>query len=129
MTLTSSDFLCVANVALAGFRASGLCTEAFLATLDFTAVVFFVAFFDSFALRAATFGFAVFRAALLGTARFAFGRLVLLAVAALGRSFGEARRAAARDVERLRPFVTALMKLQIERVKAESSHCEDASAE
>ena len=107
----------MAKATLVAFREIGLWTEAFLATLDFTALVFLVGFLVAL-LRTATFGLAVFRATLLATARFALGRLVfVVAVRRLSAAFGEDRRAAARDVERLGPFVTALMKLQIERVK------------
>jgi len=57
------------------------------------------------------FTFAVFRGgALLATARFAFGRAVFAAAARLlAADLGVGRRATAREVERLKPLVTALI--------------------
>ena len=63
----------------------------------------------------ATRAFATFRAAVfLGTALFAFGRVGFALARLFAADFVEDRRADARDVERLRPFETALMRLQIE---------------
>ena len=58
------------------------------------------------------FAFAVFRGAFFAaTALFALGRLVLeLSVRLLAADLGVDRCAAVRAVERLRPFVTALME-------------------
>jgi hypothetical protein len=53
-------------------------------------------------------------AAFCGTARFALGRFAFATTRRLAAVFDEDRLADARDVERLSPFETALMRLQIE---------------
>jgi hypothetical protein len=108
LTLKSNDFFGLA----AGFREASFRGAAFFATraLD-TAVFFLAAGLDLELTRL----FAAFRvAALCGAARLAFGRLAFGATRRLAGDFDEDRRADARDVERLSPFETALMRLQIE---------------
>jgi hypothetical protein len=94
----------------AGFlRATFFLTAAFFATLLFKETLVF---------RRATFGFWVFRAvAFFATARLALGRAVFGAGARLfAAGFEEGRRATARDVERLKLLLTALIsKVMIER--------------
>ena len=111
MTLKSTDFFGLA----AGFRAAILRGAAFFATraLD-TATFFLAAGLDLVLTRL----FATFReAALCGVARFAFGRFVFGATRPFAADRDEDRRADVRDVERLSPFETALMRLQIEGLK------------
>ncbi len=83
----------------------------FLVTRDFGAAFFLTAaFFVTFFLTE-TLAFAVLRPAdFWTTALFAFGRLIFAFVGrAFTADFDDERRATARDVERLRPLVTALM--------------------
>jgi hypothetical protein len=88
----------------AAFRAAFLATRCFGAT-------FLVMAFRAGLLFKETFAFAVFReTAFWATALFAFGRFFATTARRLAADLGEDRRAAARDVERLKPFVTALMK-------------------
>ena len=108
--------MCRAGVSFFGalFRAT-----AFFVTRGFGAAFFLTDAFLVLLLFTGTFAFAVFRvAAFCTTARFAFGRLLFgLAARAfapdfaadLGADLGDERRATARDVERLRPLVTALI--------------------
>jgi hypothetical protein len=99
------------------FRATTLRAIAFFATRCFGAAFFLTAaFFVTllFAeLFAETFALTVLRAAVFcATARFALGRAVFTFVARrLTADLGEDRRAVARDVERLRPLVTALISV------------------
>ena len=82
---------------------------AFLETDLRLAIIFFGAllFTESFAFALAVFRDGVFSA----TALFALGRLVLaFTVRLLAADLGTDRWASARAVERLRPFVTALME-------------------
>jgi hypothetical protein len=107
LTLTSRDFFGPAT----GFREATLRGAAFLGARDFETAVFFLA-----AGRAleVTRLFGAFRgAALCGVARFAFGRFAF-GTRRFAADFDEDRRADARDVERLSPFETALMRLQVE---------------
>lgn len=84
-----------------GFFATDRFGAAFLVATAFLAGLVFNLTFVLIVLRAAAF---------CGTARLAFGRAVLSAVARrLAAGLGEARLATARDVERLKPLVTALI--------------------
>ena len=79
-----------------------------------------------------SFAFGGFRAIdLRATARLAFGRVGFGAVARLlAADFGEELRVTARDVERLKPLVTALIsKVMCERAIADLSAREVAVAE
>lgn len=114
LTLRSSDFF----RGLSTFRAVALRGRTFLATRALDAGAFFVSFLLFGAMRA----FATFRAVVfLGTALFALGRVGFVTARLFAAGFVEDRPEDARDVERRKPLVTALMRLQIEglmRVKA-----------
>ena len=125
LTLGATDFLCFAKV---GFNGAALRLLAFLIaffgtrllamTLFLTAFFLVTLFLRATRVFEATLTFCVFRAAtLFATALLAFGRAVLGAgVRLFAADFGEERRATAREVERLRLFVTALIsKVMIER--------------
>lgn len=112
MTLGASDFLCFGS---AGFFATGLREITFLATFlgaaFFGATFFLTALFFVALALVEIFAFAGFRATtFFATARFAFGRTVLLPDARLfAVALGEERRATAREVERLKLLVAALI--------------------
>lgn len=109
MTLTPTAFLGAAKFDL---RGGALRDTAFLAARPlgatvFLATAFLVALLLTEALAFGVFLFVGFRA----TARLAFGRFVLAPeVRRLTPDLGVDRRAFARDVGRLKPFVTALME-------------------
>jgi hypothetical protein len=122
-------------------RATALRATAFLAA-RFGASFFLTAVFLLVLVFAEIFAFAALRDTVFcTTALFAFGRVVLAAV--VGRFFavdfgearcvaedlGDERRTVAREVERLRPLVTALIWLKVERAYAASSAPEVAAAE
>ena len=110
MTLTPTDFL---RVEAAGLRETVLRGAAFFGALTLSRVGFLATVFFGFgaALGFATFAGFLFSLSALETARFAFGRLTFaVGVRLLTPDFGVERRAAARDVERLRPFETALIE-------------------
>jgi hypothetical protein len=116
LTLGATAFLCFAT---AGFFATDFRAITFFGARALAATTFFLtaAFFVDFDFTT-TFALAVLRALAVFTARFAFGRAAALdAVARLpAADFGVERRAIVRDVERLKPFVTALIsKVVIER--------------
>ena len=97
------------------FRATFFLTAAFFVDLLFKETL---GFNEALAFRKETFGFGAFRAvAFFATALLAFGRAVFGAdTRRFAADFGEGRRATARDVERLKLFVTALIsKVMIER--------------
>jgi hypothetical protein len=102
--------VCFAGDGLRGAALRG----AALRVIDFFGVRTFFAtgFFGAVFLLFNALGFALFLATgLLAAARFAFGRVVFAFVARrLAAVLDTARRTAARDVERLRPLVTALME-------------------
>jgi len=105
LTPGSEGLLCFAIAALRGVALRWI---AFFGVRSFFAASFFGAVFLLFN----GFGLARFFATgLRASARFAFGRVALVLVT---RRFvavlDTLRRAAARDVERLRPFVTALIR-------------------
>ena len=107
MTLGAKDFLCFATV---GFFATTFRAVAFFGTRLFAAAFFLTAIFLGDFGFAETFSFWVFRAgAVLATALFAFGRTVFDAVTRFAADLGAGRRAIVRDVERLKPLVTALI--------------------
>ena len=107
MTLRPIDFFGLAT----RFREATLRGAAFFATRDLETAIFFLA--AGLALELTRL-FAAFRgAAFCGVARFAFGRFAFGTTRRFAADF-EGRRADARDVERLSPFETALMRLQIE---------------
>jgi membrane protein implicated in regulation of membrane protease activity len=88
-------------------RGAGLRVIDFFGVRTFFATGFFAAVFLLFIALA----FALFLATGLLAARFAFGRVVFAFVARrLAAVLDTPRRTAARDVERLRPLVTALME-------------------
>ena len=113
MTLSSTDFGVDADFRGVALRAvdfaatRGFETAVFLEAVLLLVMIFFVALFFT-----AAFAFAGFRATVFcATALFALGRLVFaFSVRLFAEDLGEERCAAARDVERLRPFVTALME-------------------
>ena len=95
-----------------GFRAIGLRASVFFGARCFGAAAFlFGTTFLLALLLTETLAFAVFREAVFcATARFAFGRAGFeLVVRLFAPDFVEDRCAVARDVERLRPFETALI--------------------
>ena len=101
--------MCFARDGLRGAALRG----AVLRVIDFFGVRTFFAtgFFGAVFLLFNALGFALFLATGLAAARFAFGRVVFAFVARrLAVVLDTARRTAARDVERLRPLVTALME-------------------
>lgn len=108
MTRTATDFF-----AGAVFRATALRATDFFAAGRFEVILDFLG--DGL-LVSLVFGdalpFTAFREdAFCATARFALGRLeVEPAFLRFAAAFLEGRRAAARDVERLKPLVTALME-------------------
>ena len=104
MTLKSIDFFGLAD----GFREPAFRGAAFFATRALDTAVFFLA--AGLDLELTRF-FAAFRGTAFGVARFAFGRFAFGATRRLAADFDEDRRADARDVERLSPFETALMRL------------------
>lgn len=102
-----------------GFRAIGFRASVFFGARFGAAAFLFGATFLLALLLTETLDFAVFReAAFCATARFAFGRVGFeLGVRLFAPDFGEDRCAAARDVERLRPFETALIcEAKVERL-------------
>ena len=103
-----TDFLCVAT---ATFLGAAFRVMVFFGTRAFSVTFFLTATFLLGFLFRDTFAFALLRgAAFSATALFAFGRLVLAVVARLFvTDFADERRATARDVERLRLLVTALI--------------------
>jgi len=107
-SLGATDFF---RVAVVDFRATALREIAFFGTGRFGVAFFLTAAFFVTLLFAETFALLVLRdAAFCATARFAFGRAVFrLEDRRLTTDLGDDRRAAARDVERLRPLVTALI--------------------
>ena len=102
------DFLCVAIVAL---RGTALRAIAFFGTRCFGAAFFLAAVFLLALLFKETFALAVLRAgAFCAIALFAFGRAVFGgATRRLAADLGEDLWVVARDVERLKPLVTALI--------------------
>jgi len=108
LTLGAITLRCLADVS---FFEATLRGAAFLGT-RLLAITFFLTatFFVDLGL-AEVFTFDVFRAgALLATALFAFGRADFAAAARLlAADLGVGRRATAREVERLKPLVTALI--------------------
>ena len=108
MTLGAIALRCLAE---ASFFEATLRGAAFLET-RLLAITFFLTaiFFVDFDLTE-VFAFEIFRAgALLATALFAFGRAVFAAAARLlAVDLGVGRRATVREVERLKPLVTALI--------------------
>ena len=108
MTLGAIALRCLADVS---FFETTLRGAAFLGTRLFAVTFFLTAtFFVDLGLTA-VFAFDVFRAgALLATALFAFGRTVFAAATRLfAVDLGVGRRATVREVERLKPLVTALI--------------------
>jgi hypothetical protein len=108
LTLTPTDFRATAAFDFRGaaFRATAFLTARPLAAA-FLATAFLVAL-----LLTEVFSFAVFLAiGFRATARLALGRFVLAPEARrFAADLGADRRAVARDVGRLKPFVTALME-------------------
>ena len=108
MTLGATALRCLADVNFfeATLRAGAFLETRLLATAFFLTTTFFVdlGLTDVFA-------FEVFRAgALLATALFALGRTVFAAATRLlAVDLGVGRRATVREVERLKPLVTALI--------------------
>ena len=86
---------------------------AFFVARDFGIAFFLTAAFFVTLLFGETLAFEVLRVeAFCATARFAFGRAALgFAARVLAADFADDRRATARDVERLRPLVTALISV------------------
>jgi hypothetical protein len=115
LTLGARDFLCFATV---GFFGATLRATAFFGTRLFAAAFFLTTTFFVDLGFAETFTFWDFRAGtVLATALFAFGRTVFDAVTRFfAADLGAERRVIVRDVERLKPLVTALIsKVMIER--------------
>jgi hypothetical protein len=111
LTLESTDFF----TGMVDFRGAAFFGSAFFATRCFGALTFLDAVFLTDLLLAVTFGFAAFLAgAFFASARFAFGRFSF--ARALEADFAVTRREPARDDERLKPLLTALMKLRGERL-------------
>ena len=115
MTLGATTLRCLADVNFfaATLRGAGFFGTRLLATAFFLTAIFFVDL--GFV---AVFTLDVFRAGvLLATALFAFGRADFgVAARLLAADLGAGRRAMAREVERLKPLVTALIsKVMIER--------------
>ena len=108
MTLGATDFFGVVRV---DFRKTGLRAAAFFGVRCLRATFFLTAVFLVGLLFNETFALPVLRAAAFcGTALFALGREAFGAVARrLAADFGEDREVAARDGERLKPLVTALI--------------------
>ena len=108
MTLGAITLRCLADVS---FFEATLRGAAFLGTRLFAVTFFLTASFFVDLGLAEVFPFDVFRAgAPLATALFAFGRAVFAAAARLlAVDLGVGRRATAREVERLKPLVTALI--------------------
>jgi hypothetical protein len=104
-------------VTVVDFRATALRASTFFGTGRFVAAFFLTAVFFVTLLFAETFALLVLRdAAFCATARLAFGRAVFRFVdRRLATDLGEDRRAVARDVERLRPLVTALISAKVAR--------------
>jgi hypothetical protein len=114
LTLGATDFLCVATgVFFAAALRVGTAFRAmtFLGTRRFAAAFFLTAIFLVALLREGSFVYTVLRdEAFCATALLAFGREFTAVVdLLLAADFGDERRATARDVERLRPLVTALI--------------------
>lgn len=118
MTLGAKDFRCAAGVAFFGeaFRAIAFFVTffgtGFLARTFFLTATFLVTLlFSASLVLTETLAFVTLRvAAFFATARFAFARTVFgAAVRRFAVDFGEARRAIARDEERLKLLVTALI--------------------
>jgi len=124
LTLGAVDFWIAFFGAAKDFRAAAARGEAFLPARCFaTDFGFVTTFFVDFFLGAA-FALAGFRATVfLTTALFAFGRAALgLVTRFFAAVFGEERRAAARDVERLKLFGAALiLSLKRERVNVDAN--------
>ena len=111
MTRTSNDFLGLA----AGLLEAALRGGAFFAIRALAKTTFFLV---AGLLLEVTRLFVDFRGKVFcATARFAFGRLALATTRRFAPVFDEGRLADARDDERLSPFETALMRLQIEGLK------------
>jgi hypothetical protein len=131
LTLGATDLLCVATLGFRGtaLRATGFFGARFVAS--FLLTVFLTAAFLVVFVREETFTFPILRDTIFrATALFAFGRDVWgVVVRRFATDFGDDRRAAARDVERLRPLVTALILLKVERAYVASSTPEVAVAE
>jgi hypothetical protein len=114
LTLGATDFLCVATgVFFAAALRVGTAFRAmtFLGTRRFAATFFLTATFLVDLLREGSFDFTLLRDdAFCATALLAFGRDFAAVVDRLfAADLGDERRATARDVERLRPLVTALI--------------------
>jgi hypothetical protein len=114
-----TDFLCAGTV---DFRNTGLRAIAFFGVRRFGATFFLITVFLLALLFKETFALLVLRAgAFCAIALLAFGRAVLgVAARRLAADLGADRRAGARDVERLRPLVTALMSKL--RLKGQMGH-------
>lgn len=128
LTLGATGFLCFAIVSFlaGGFRAIVFFGARLLAAAFFLTATFFVDFAFT-----ATFRFWVFCAvARLATALFAFGRAVFDAVTRFfAADLGVERRVIARDVERLRPLVTALISKGVDERQYGPAVPEVAAAE
>ena len=116
MTLTFSDFF-----GAKGFREATFRGVAFFAPRALETAIFFLAaalaLEVGLALEVTRFFDAFRGAGLFGVARLAFGRFAFATTRRLAADFDEVRPEDARDVERLSPFETALMRLQIEGLK------------
>ncbi len=108
MTLGATDFFCAVNV---GFLGATLRAIDLLGTRCFVASFFFAASFFVGLLFKATFALVVLRApAFCAIALFALGRAILaVTVRRFAADLGDDLPVAARDVERLKPLVTALI--------------------
>lgn len=108
MTLGAIDLRCLAG---ANFFVATLRGAAFLGTRLFAITFFLTASFFVDLRLTEVFALDVFRAgALLATALLAFGRAVFAAATRLlAVDLGVGRRATVREVERLKPLVTALI--------------------
>jgi hypothetical protein len=109
LTLTPTAFLAPAKF---GFRGAAFRATAFLTARPLVGAVFLATAFLVTLLLTEAFAFAAFLVAgFRATARLALGRFVLAPeVRRLAADLGVDRRAVARDVGRLKPFVTALME-------------------
>ena len=108
MTLEASDFLCVAIGVFFGVALRG---AVFFST-DLRAAAFFLTatFLVGFFRFAVAFTFTDFRdAVFFATARVAFGRALATAARLFAVGLGAERRATAREVERLKLLVAALI--------------------
>jgi hypothetical protein len=109
LTLTPTAFLGAAKCDL---RGAAFRVTVFFATRRLVGAVFLATAFLVTLLLTEAFAFAAFlEVGFRATARLALGRLVLAPEARrLAADLGVDRRAVARDVGRLKPFVTALME-------------------